>query len=45
MLINSSRFMKIFNGKAVLIEALDRYRAIAPIEIDGVVYPVRARTP
>jgi DNA-binding PadR family transcriptional regulator len=31
------------DGKAVLIEALDRYRAIAPVNIDGVIYPVRAR--
>ena len=29
------------DGKEALIVALDRYRALAPIRIDGVTYPVR----
>ena len=32
------------DGKTALIAALDRYRALAPIRIDGVVYPVREVT-
>lgn len=30
-------------GKEALIEALDRYGALAPVTIDGVVHPARAR--
>ena len=30
-------------GKAKLIEALDRYKALAPVRIDGVAYPTQAR--
>ena len=30
------------DGKAELIEALDRYKALAPITIDGVAYPAGA---
>lgn len=30
-------------GKAELIEALERYRALAPVVIDGVAYPTRTR--
>ena len=31
------------SGKTELIEALDRYKALAPLTIDGVAYPTRAR--
>jgi DNA-binding PadR family transcriptional regulator len=31
-------------GKAELIDALDRYRSLAPLTIDGVSYPARVRT-
>jgi DNA-binding PadR family transcriptional regulator len=31
-------------GKETLIAALDRYRALAPLRIDGVVYPLREGT-
>lgn len=30
-------------GKQALIEAMDRYGALAPVKLDGVVYPARAR--
>ena len=30
------------DGKVELIEALDRYKALAPVTIDGVLYPGRA---
>lgn len=30
-------------GKEALIEALERYGALAPLTIDGVTYPARAR--
>jgi DNA-binding PadR family transcriptional regulator len=31
-------------GKTRLIAALDRYKALAPLTIDGVAYPARAET-
>jgi DNA-binding PadR family transcriptional regulator len=30
-------------GKGALIEALDRYSALAPLEIDGIAHPVRRK--
>jgi len=40
------RYFEITDGgKAELIEALDRYRALAPLTIDGVAYPGGAETP
>lgn len=32
------------DGKATLIEALDRYKTLAPLTIDGVAYPRRVET-
>jgi PadR family transcriptional regulator PadR len=41
----SRRYFKITAaGKAALIGGLDRYRSLAPLSIDGVRYPARART-
>ena len=31
------------SGKEELIEALERYKALAPVTIDGVAYPTQAR--
>lgn len=31
------------SGKEALIESLERYRALAPLEIDGVAHPVRPK--
>lgn len=40
----SRRYFRITGaGKATLIEALDRYRSLAPLTIDGVLYPGRVR--
>lgn len=41
----SRRYFRITAaGKGALIEALDRYRSLAPLTIDGVRYPARTRT-
>ena len=32
------------DGKRVLIEALDRYKALAPVNIDGIGYPGTGET-
>ncbi len=41
----SRRYFSITaGGKAALVEALDRYRSLAPVTIDGVRYPSRVGT-